>query len=192
VTPWQHAEELDDAVFRIAATFQVREHRQKNYMVPGDERFGFDPNAFVERLIEETGVSHVWRPVATRIPEGERIIVTMSANFKGQAPDPERGARYYARQLLWEIWKRFSPSLDRIVSHRDKEQASEIVATLFADYLMDNIDLVQQLESSFRGEKGSWPRLDLLSELERRAHFGKREGKEWCALRDSNSRPSGS
>ena len=71
--------------------------------------------------------------------------------------------------MLWEIWKRFSASLDRVVSQRDKEQASEIVATLFADYLIDNIELVQQLESSFHGETGSWPGLDLLAELERRA-----------------------
>lgn len=130
--------------------------------------FGFAPNAFVERLIEETGISHVWEPAATRIPEGGRSIVTTSVNFTGQPPNPECDAQYQARQVLWEIWKRFSPSLDRIVSHSDKEQASEIVATLFADYLIDNMDLVQQLVDSHRAGKG-FGSLDLLAELERRA-----------------------
>lgn len=81
--PWQHGDDRDDAIIGIAATFPIREHKQKSYMIPGDEMFGFDPNAFVERLIEETGVSHVWEPVATRIPEGGRTIVTASANFTG-------------------------------------------------------------------------------------------------------------
>jgi hypothetical protein len=100
LTPWQHGEELDDAVFRSAATFPLREHMQKNYMIPGDEMFGFDPNAFVERLIEETGISHVWDPAATRISEGGRAIVTTSVNYTGQTPNPERNAKYQARQLL--------------------------------------------------------------------------------------------
>lgn len=56
-----------------------------------------------------------------------------------------------------------------MISHSNKEQASEIVATLFADYLLDNMDLVQQLESSCTTEKGSWAGLDLLAGLERRA-----------------------
>src|SRR5712691_8738536 len=63
LTPWQHGEEVDDAVFRVAATFPIREFRPKNYMIPGDERFGLDPNAFVQRLIEETGMPHVWERV---------------------------------------------------------------------------------------------------------------------------------
>jgi hypothetical protein len=49
LTPWQHGEDLDDAVFRIAATFPLRELRSKRYMIPGDECFGFDPNAAVAR-----------------------------------------------------------------------------------------------------------------------------------------------
>jgi hypothetical protein len=58
--------------------------------------------------------------------------------------------------------------LDEVVSHRDKEQASEIVATFFADYLMENMDLVQQLVDSHRAGNG-FGSLDLLAELERRA-----------------------
>src|SRR6266446_1955033 len=44
--PWQHGEELDEAVFRIAAIFPIRELRPKSPMIPGDDYFGFDPNAF--------------------------------------------------------------------------------------------------------------------------------------------------
>jgi len=34
--------------------------------MPGDEKFGFDPNAFVQRLIDETGIPHVWIPIPTK------------------------------------------------------------------------------------------------------------------------------
>jgi len=40
--------------------------------------------------------------------------------------------------------------LDDLLSHLDKKQ----VAGLFADFLMDNIDLVRQIESSFRAGNG--------------------------------------
>jgi hypothetical protein len=176
LTPWQHDEELDDAVFRIAATFPLRELKHKSYMIPGDEHFGFDPNVFVQRLIEETGISHVCEPVTTKVPEGGRCYSRFSANFKGQGPpDPEREAKRQARELVWNIWKRFAPSLDKVLSHRDKEQASEVVATFFADFLMDNIDLVREVEASFMAGNGIGPfdgRLDLLAEMERRAQSG--------------------
>ena len=54
--------------------------------------------------------------------------------------------------------------LDDLLSHLDKKQ----VAGLFADFLMDNIDLVRQIESSFRAANGGGP-VDLLTELEQRA-----------------------
>jgi hypothetical protein len=168
LTPWQHGKELDDAVFRIAATFPLRELKHKNYMVPGDEHFGFDPNAFVQRLIEETGIAHVWEPVATKVPEGGRAYSTVSATFKGQIPDLEREAKYQARELVWHIWKRCAPSLDQVLSNTDKEDASEMVARFFADFLMDNIDLVRQLEASFMAGNGGGP-LCLWIELERKA-----------------------
>lgn len=166
LTPWKHGEDLDDAVFRIAATFPLREHMHRRYMIPGDEDFGFDPNAFVERLIEETGISHVWEPVATKVPEGGR---TFSYSLVGGAErDQSAAAKHGARQILWEIWKRFSPSLDEVVSHKDKEQATHIVATFYANFLLDNIDLVRQLEDSFR-DMQHVPMDPILSELEQRA-----------------------
>ena len=164
LTPWQNGEELDDAVFRIAATFPLLELKDKSYMIPGDEHFGFDPNACVQRLVEETGIPHVWEPVATKVPEGGRTYTTISANFEGQVPNPEREAKRRARELVWHIWKRCAPSLDQVLSRSDKELASEVVATFFADFLMDNIDLVRQLEASFVAGNWGGP-LDLWIEL---------------------------
>jgi hypothetical protein len=54
------------------------------------------------------------------------------------------------------------------VSHSDEEQATHIVATLFANFLLDNLDLVRQLESAFR-DMQNVPLDPILSELERRA-----------------------
>lgn len=164
LTSWQHGEELDDAVFRVAATLPLWELKHQSYMIPGDERFGFDPNVFVQQLIDETGISHVWEPVATKVREGERLWVSMSVNV----PTPERDGKRQARQLVWDIWKRFAPSLDPVLAHRHKEHASTLVARLFADFLMDNIDLVRQLESSFSSGKGPGG-MDVLEELERKA-----------------------
>src|SRR5215469_10592590 len=173
LAPWHHGEELHEAVFRIAASFPLRYLEHKSYMISGDEYFGFDPNAFVQRLIEETGISHVWEPVQTKIPEGGRCIITARIprripNTGEQIPDPERDAKHQARQVLWDIWKRFSPSLDQVLSHSDKEHACRLVATFFANFLLDNIDLVQQLEAGFR-EPQSIPLDPILSELELRA-----------------------
>jgi len=104
-------------------------------MIPGDERFGFDPNAFVQKLIEETGILHTWEPVSTNIAEGGRAF---SYSLVGGARErnPDAAAKQGARQILWELWKRFPPSLDEIVSHSDKEQATHIVATFFANFLL--------------------------------------------------------
>jgi hypothetical protein len=167
LAPWHHGDELDDAVFRIAATFPLREHKPMGYMIAGDERFGFDPNAFVQKLTEETGIVHVWKPVVTKIPEGG----WKCCYFTTPSQDPERQAKRRTRQLTWSIWKRFSPSL-KIVSHIEKEQATEIVATFFANFLLDNIDLVRQLEDAFR-DMQHVPLDPILSELERKAqHWG--------------------
>ena len=78
LTPWQHGEDLDDTVFRIEATCPLREHKQKGYMIQGDELFGFDPNGFVQRLIDETAVSHVWEPVATKISKSGHALVIVA------------------------------------------------------------------------------------------------------------------
>ena len=48
LAPWRHGEELDDAVFRNAATFPMRALQHRVYKIAGDEIFGFDPNEFVE------------------------------------------------------------------------------------------------------------------------------------------------
>jgi hypothetical protein len=125
LTPWQNSEDLHEAVFRIAATFPLHEVKHKSYMIAGDEHFGFDPNAFVQKLIEETDISQVWEPVRIKVPEGGRCCSFVSADFSGQVLNPEREAKRNARQLAWAIWKRFAPSLDEVLSHMDKEHASE-------------------------------------------------------------------
>ena len=60
IGPWQHGEDLHDAAFRLAATFPIHALTYRSYKIPGDELYPFDPNALVQRLIEETGISHTW------------------------------------------------------------------------------------------------------------------------------------
>lgn len=167
LTPWQHDEELDDAVFRIAATFPIKVLGHKGYKISGDEILPFDPNAFVQQLIEETGVSHGWEPVSTKVPEGGRSI---SMSVAGPVPDPKR----QAQDLLWEIWKRFV-NVDRLMSHTDEQALSDkeafhLVTKLFDDSAAENADLVRDLEAGFRIHGG--PPLATLIELERRAQGG--------------------
>jgi len=173
LAPWHYGEELDDAVFRVAATFPMRALGRGNYEIAGDEIFGFDPNAFVQRLIEETGISHVWEPIPTRISEGGFAYAFARATFKGQdPPDPEREAKREARDLPWAIWSRFA-HLDRLLSQRDEQAFSDLEAfrlatMLFNDFVADNHDLLREVESAFRSGVGFPPRT-VLSELERRA-----------------------
>jgi hypothetical protein len=170
LAPWHHGEDLDDAVFRIAATFPLHEVKHKPYMIPGDEHFGFDPNAFVQRLIEETGISHVWEPVALKVPEGGRGYALVSANFEGQGPaDPEREAKRKARDLLWEIWSRFA-DLGDLMPLRDKWTVSR-AAELFDNFVIANNDLFREVESEFRTGKGV--PLEILTEVERRAQHSR-------------------
>jgi hypothetical protein len=173
LTPWQHAEELDDAVFRVGASFPLHAIAYKRYKIPGDELYGFDPNAFVQQLIVETGISHVWESVRTKIPEGGRCfgtsrILSRVPNPGERVPPTEREAKSQARQVLWDIWKRFSPSLDQLLAASDKEEAAHTVATFFANFLLDNVGLVRQLEDAFR-DLGSVTLDPILSELERKA-----------------------
>ncbi len=57
-------------------------------MIPGDEYHPFDPNAFVDHLVAETGITHVWEPVRTKVAEGGRCIITHSLEgHGGQSPD---------------------------------------------------------------------------------------------------------
>jgi hypothetical protein len=173
LTPWQHGEELDD-VFRVAATFPMRVFKHKAYKIAWDDIFPFDPNAFVQRLIEETGISHVWEPIPTKI-RGRFSYSTVSATLRGQAqgpPDPQREAKHQARQLLWDIWSRFA-NLDRLLSHSDEQAVSDkeafhLVTMLFDDFVADSHDLLPEVESAFRSGDGM-PPLTVLTELERRA-----------------------
>jgi hypothetical protein len=174
LAPWHQGEELHAAVFRIAATFPVRYLAPKTYMIAGDERYGFDPNEFVQRLIEETGISHLWKPVQTKIPEGGRCFFIWkssrpNANVGERLPTTEREAKAKARQVLWYLWKRFSP-FGQILSKKDvpAQVVTEMAATSFAEFLLDNIDLVRQLEDAFMDPQHI-PSDPILSELERRA-----------------------
>lgn len=94
----QHGEKLDDTVFRAAAT-AMRALRQSVYKLAGDDLLGFDPNVFIQRLIEETGVSHTWDPIPTKVPSF--LYRTLHVVLEGQgASDAEREAKRKGRELL--------------------------------------------------------------------------------------------
>jgi hypothetical protein len=172
LTPWQHRAELDDAVFRIAATFPIRPLRQDVYKVPGDEMWGFDPNAFVQKLIDETGISHVWEPVLTKMTKGNcsyRTIRLGSGNPQGPE-DTEREAKYEARQLLWAVWSKCQPNLSRL-SPNHGEHDVPVIAMQFADFAIDNVALAREFVSPRNGGEHR-DRLTMLLELERRATWG--------------------
>lgn len=171
LAPWKHGEELDEAVFRLAATFPMQPLRQHVYKVPGDSMWGFDPNAFVEKLIEETGISHTWEPALARIPEGARVCSYSKcrATFNNQGPpDPEREAKLDARELLWAVWSKCQPNLSRASGSHELHVAS--VAWHFADFAIDNIHLARELVSKMSG--GGGRPLAIVLELERNAVWG--------------------
>lgn len=186
LAPWQHGGELDDAVFRLAATFPIRPLRQHLYKVPGDSVWGFDPNAFVQKLVEETGISHTWEPVLARLPEGSSVCTYEKVRiFRGprdpeavkearkeaqKAGPSEREVKLDARQLLWAVWSKCQPNLSRTSGNHQIHV--EIVAWNFADFVIDNIDLAIE----FVSRKSAGRQLVILSELERRAigHFHQR------------------
>jgi hypothetical protein len=179
LTPWKHGEELDDAVFRLAAIFPIRPLRQHVYKVPGDSLAGFDPNAFVEKLIEETGISHTWEPVLAALPEGSSCCSysTIRATFKGQSPSDteaamkkymagdlsEREVKQGARELLWAVWTKCQPNLSRASGNHEIHVAS--VAWHFADFAIDNIHLAREFVSGGH-------RLDSVLQMERNAVWG--------------------
>jgi hypothetical protein len=155
--PWTHGEELDDAVFRIAAGFPLSDVGDQNYKIEGDEIYGFDPNAFVRRLIEETGISHVWEPIHSKVAPGG-FLFTMTTGSEGRTPDLEREARHRARSLLWDLWRRFSGT---------EELPDGIAGLLFADFLIANLDLVREVETGFR--TSHFPPPEVLKTLEQNA-----------------------
>ncbi len=169
LTPWQHGEELDDGVYRVASTFPMRVFSQRVSKVAGDDIFPFDPNAFVQRLVDETGISHTWEPIPTKISEGgfshTRITVTFKGK-EGQAPDIEWEAKREARDLLWDAWSRHQ-NLSQL-SRQSKASFAHTVAILFADFVIDNIDLVRELTTALVSGTGK-PLANIFSELERRA-----------------------
>ena len=181
LAPWQHGVELDDAVFRVAATFPIRTLRQHVYKVPGDEMWGFDPNVFVQKLIEETGISYVWEPVPARVQEGGFSYVTHRVTFKGQGPPDreaaneglkkfmapsEREAKHEAQELLWAVWSKFQPHLSR--PSRNHEHDVAIVAMRFADFAIDHIGLAREFVSRRNVAEGR-SKLSILADLERGA-----------------------
>jgi len=159
--PWTHDEQLDDAVFRVAATFPLHEQQFADYMIPGDELHPFDPNAFMQRLVEETGIAHVWDPVPMKIDEDGRMYVMFTIPQDGAASDPVRDARHSTRELLWMIWTRFAGVKD-LGTHPD------ICGKMFADFLVANMDIVERVVQAFREGPGA-PGKELLREIEERA-----------------------
>lgn len=169
LAPWKRGEELDDAVFRLAATFPMRPLRQHVYMVPGDSLAGFDPNTFVEKLIEETGISHTWEPVLAKIPEGSGCTYS-KWTFGNQArPDPVREAKQDARELLWAVWSKCQPNLSRPSGKHEHEATT--IAMAFADFVIDNIHLAREFVSVMSGGEGR-PVLTIVLQLERNAVWG--------------------
>jgi hypothetical protein len=182
LAPWQHDGELDDSVFRVAATFPIRPLRQHTYKVPGDSLYGFDPNAVVEKLVEETGISHTWEPVLARSPEGRSSCTYTKTRAIVGPRDPEaakealkkrmagelseREVKQDARELLWAVWTKCQPNLSRASGNHEIHVAS--VAWHFADFAIENIDLALE----FVSVKGSRDRLAIVLELERNAKFG--------------------
>jgi hypothetical protein len=174
LAPWQHGAELDDAVFRVAATFPIWPLRQHVYKVPGDSMAGFDPNAFVEKLIEETGISHTWEPVLARIPEGSGVcsyffirVGSGRTTFPPQ-PDSEHEVRQKISELLWAVWSKCHSNLCR-PSPGHEPFHTAVIATRFADFAIDNVDLAREFVSHPAGGE-TRDRLTIVLELERRAY----------------------
>jgi len=74
VASWKHGDKVDEAVFRIAATFPLQYLERKRYEIPGDYLWKFDGNAFIQRLIEETRITHTWKPIRIRLADGDRTL----------------------------------------------------------------------------------------------------------------------
>lgn len=165
VTPWEHGEELDEGVFRVAATCPMRVYRRRMYKRAGDEIFPFDPNEFLRRLIEDTGVEHRWEPIQTKMGEGEFSFGTVTAAFKEQVPpDSEQIAKLMVRDLLWDVWSRYhrfelSPLLDQ-------KDFTHMVALMFGGFVIENINLARKIVSP--GADDPSP-ASIIAELERRA-----------------------
>jgi hypothetical protein len=168
LAPWQRGTELDDAVFRLAATFPIRPLRQHTYHLAGDSHYGFDPNAFVQKLIEETGIPHVWEPVPATVTGGcgyTFIRVGSGTTTFPPPPDSEREIRQKIRELLWAVWSKCQPNISR-PSPNHVEYDVPVIAMQFAEFAIDNNDLAREFIS------GSGDRLTTVLQLERNATWG--------------------
>ena len=92
-----------------------------------------------------------------RAPEGMRCFATEDVL---QSKDPEITAKHNTRQLLWIIWERCSGS--------DLKDHPAALAGNFADYPIENLDLVREVEASFRTDEFG-PSMEVLQQLEQRA-----------------------
>jgi hypothetical protein len=171
LAPWKHGEELDDAVFRIAAIIPMRSIPHRTYYIAGDERYGYDPNAFVQQLIEETGVSHTWERIRTIVPEGicafhfTRVARAGQDARKGIYEKDEHEAKRCTGKVFWAAWEKYrdmEPS--ETIS---KDMHARIVATRFGDFVINNLDLAQRLMAHFATHEGN--AFAIMTELERRA-----------------------
>jgi len=171
LAPWKHGEELDEAVFGIAATFPMRSVPHRVYHIAGDEHFGFDPNAFIQQLIEETGISHTWEPIPTKVREGGCGFSFMRATFEGQTGpskslfEDEHEAKRCTREVFWDAWDKYQNI--EASERTGTELHAQLVASRFGDFLIDNFDLAQQLMAHFNGDRGD--SFAIVTELERRA-----------------------
>lgn len=159
IAPWKHGDELDAAVFRIAAEFPLLFLEHKSYKLPGDYRFPFDLNAFLRQLVKETGIKHEWEEIPIRVSDGGRCF---GYSHLPGAGNPDTEARRSTRQLLWAICERCSP----LISALRKDHA-DIAAQLFADFLIDNIELIQKVEKGIKEQH--FPELSVLQEAEEKA-----------------------
>jgi hypothetical protein len=70
---------------------------------------------------------------------------------------PAVGEKTKVGEVLWKIFKRFSPILDVFTSNDDKENSVHFSAVLFSDFLLDNIDLVHKLEDGLKNRELGTP-----------------------------------
>ena len=69
--------------------------------------------------------------------------------------------------MLWDVWSKYhslGPS-----EQVNKESFAHMVAILFSDFVMDNVDLASELMSTLSGRAQGAKPFAILTELERRA-----------------------
>lgn len=80
----------------------------------------------------------------------------------------EREARAMTRELLWQIWRRFS-GIDDVVA---PEEARAHMSTIgFEDFLIANTDIVERVVDACRQKPGV-AGMDVMMEIEKRASRG--------------------